>query len=289
VTYDFPVRFSSVTETMSHTTEKIVVLAAGLGKRMRRADSDAQLDEKQDEVARTGVKALIPIGLNRPFLDHVLTNVAEAGCRRVCLVVGPRHGEIRRYYSELGGGRLVFEFAVQQEPLGTANALLAAEEFAAADDFLTINSDNCYPVAPLAALREAGGFGAVGFRRGGLLSGGNIPPERITSFAIMHTDANGHLDRIIEKPGPEQMAAGTDDDLISMNCWRFGSAIFDACRAIRPSSRGEYEIPDAVAYSIDKLGHSYQIVPSDEPVLDLSSRRDVQAVAERLQGIEVRL
>jgi glucose-1-phosphate thymidylyltransferase len=274
---------------MGHTTEKIVVLAAGLGKRMRQVDALAQLDERQKQVAQTGVKALIPIDLDRPFLDYVLTSVAAAGCRRVCLVVGPRHDQIRRYYSEQTGGRLVFEFAVQREPLGTANALLAAEEFVAADDFLTINSDNYYPTAALAALRELGDFGAVGFRRGGLVSGGNIPPERIASFAIMRTGQNGRLDRIVEKPGPDELAAGTDDDLISMNCWSFRPAIFEACRAIPPSPRGEFEIPDAVAYSIDKLRHSYRVVLSDEPVLDLSSRCDVKPVAERLRGIEVRL
>jgi glucose-1-phosphate thymidylyltransferase len=272
---------------MIHTTEKIVVLAAGLGRRMRQADTDAPLDERQNLVAQTGVKALMPI--DRPFLDYVLTNVADAGCRRVCLVVGPRHDVIRRYYAGLSGGRLGFEFAVQPEPLGTANALMAAERFVEEDDFLTINSDNYYPTSALAALCELGGFGTVGFRRGALLSGGNILPDRMASFAVMRTDRDGRLTRIVEKPGPEELAASTDDDLISMNCWRFGPVIFEACRAIRPSSRGEYEIPDAVAYSINQLGHAYRIVNSDAPVLDLSSRRDVKAVAERLRDIEVRL
>ena len=46
--------------------DKVVVLARGLGKRMRRNDGTAQVDG-QAAVAEAGIKALIPI--DRPFLD----------------------------------------------------------------------------------------------------------------------------------------------------------------------------------------------------------------------------
>ena len=64
-------------------TDKLVVLARGLGTRMRHRDDSAWLEDEQAAVAETGVKALIPI--DRPFLDYVLSAAAEAGCRRVCL------------------------------------------------------------------------------------------------------------------------------------------------------------------------------------------------------------
>lgn len=95
--------------------DKAVILARGLGKRMRRADSDASLDGRQQAVAETGIKALIPIG--RPFLDYVLSGLADAGYRRVCLVVAPDHEVIRRYYQEeIRPERVSIEFAVQPEP-----------------------------------------------------------------------------------------------------------------------------------------------------------------------------
>ena len=72
-----------------------------------------------------------------------------------------------------------------------------------------------------------------------------------------------------------------------MNCWGFGPAIFEACRAIAPSPRGEVEIPDAVQYSIDRLGERYEVVRCKAPVLDLSSRADVAPVAALLAGKEV--
>jgi len=65
--------------------------------------------------------------------------------------------------------------------------------------------------------------------------------------------------------------------------------IFEACRAIDKSPRNEYELPDAVVYSMEQLGQRYKVLVSDEPVLDLSTQADVAAVAERLAEIEVRL
>jgi len=59
--------------------------------------------------------------------------------------------------------------------------------------------------------------------------------------------------------------------------------IFEACRAIEPSSRGEYEIPDAVQYTIDQFGEQYGVVHCEEPVLDLSRREDIPTVADRLR------
>jgi glucose-1-phosphate thymidylyltransferase len=74
-----------------------------------------------------------------------------------------------------------------------------------------------------------------------------------------------------------------------MNCWRFSPRIFEACRAIQPSVRGELELPDAVQYSIDRLGESYRVLLSDAGVLDLSTRADVARVQQHFIGATVRL
>ncbi len=57
--------------------DKAVILARGLGKRMRRSDQSAALDDTQSRIADSGVKAMIPIG--RPFLDYVLNALVQAG------------------------------------------------------------------------------------------------------------------------------------------------------------------------------------------------------------------
>ena len=80
----------------SQEVTRAVVLARGLGTRMRRAAPGAQIDAAQAAVAETGLKAMIPVG--RPFLDHVLGELADAGFRKICLVIGPEHDVVREYY-----------------------------------------------------------------------------------------------------------------------------------------------------------------------------------------------
>ena len=144
--------------------DKAVILARGLGTRMRRQDEGAALDAEQRAAADSGQKAMIRFG--RPFLDYVLADLAEAGYRHVCLVIGPEHREIRDYYGSLKTNRLTVDFAVQQEPRGTADAVAAAEQFGGGDHFLVINSDNLYPQEALTAIRKLpGGLCAVRARK----------------------------------------------------------------------------------------------------------------------------
>jgi glucose-1-phosphate thymidylyltransferase len=266
--------------------DKAVILAAGRGTRMQRANDSATLDTAQAAVAQSGVKALMPVG--RPFIDYVLAGLADAGYRRVCLVVGPAHDVIRNHIAQFRGGRLEFDFAIQHEPLGTANAVAAAEEFAAGDPFLLLNSDNYYPASAITKMQTLSGSAVAGFTPAGL-SRGNIPPKRLRSFAILARNADGSLARVLEKPDEATYAALQGSILIGMNCWRFTSVIFDACRAIPKSSRNEFELTDAVSYAISQLGERFDVLAIDEPVLDLSARDDVAEVTRRMQGVEVRL
>lgn len=268
--------------------DKLVVLARGLGTRMRRSDAAVALDGRQAAVADSGIKAMIPIG--RPFLDYVLSAAAEAGYRRACLVIGPEQDAIRRYYTrEAAAQRLAFDFACQPEAKGTADAVTAAESFAAGEPFAAINSDNYYPVEALRALREQSGCAVALFEREAMLAGGNIPKERIKRFAVAKIDTRGCLQRIIEKPDDAMLDALPKPLWLSMNCWRFGPSIFQACRAIQPSPRGELEITDAVQYAVNTLGETFRAVTVRAPVLDLTRRGDIALVAAILAATEVRL
>lgn len=266
--------------------DQAVVLAAGRGTRMRRVDDSTQLSASQTEVAQTGVKALMPVG--RPLIDYILSGLADAGYRRVCLVIGPDHQAIREHCRELKPQRIEIQFAVQQDPLGTANAVAAARNFAGNEDFLLINSDNYYPLAALEKLRSVAGAALVGFHPEGLLRG-NIPRERLRSFGVVVTRPDGTLEKLIEKPNEDPFATPGRQVLVSMNCWRLPPDVFAACDAIPKSERGEYEIIDAVSYLMRKLGVPFRVFAMNEPVLDLSTQADVPEVTRRLAGIEVRV
>jgi dTDP-glucose pyrophosphorylase len=267
---------------------RAVVLARGAGSRMKRADDRAGLDEAQQRAADAGLKAMMPMG-GRPFLDFVIGSLADAGYTEVALVVAPDHEEIRRYYTkEVPPQRMRLSFLVQEQPVGTANAVLAIEPWSGDEPFITLNADNLYPVDALRALAELDGPGLPVFERGDLIASSNIPAERVAAFALIECDADGALARIIEKPGAEAVAAAGAHALVSMNCWRFDRRIFGACRDVEKSPRGEFELPLAVALAMAR-GVRFAAVPARGPVLDLSSRSDVAEVARRLAGVEARL
>ncbi len=165
------------------------------------------------------------------------------GFSEACLVIGPEHQVIRDYYTvQSPPKRIRIEFAVQQQPLGTADAVFAAKEFAGNDLFLVINSDNYYPVAALRAMRELGGAGVALFERDRLVAESNIPEDRVLKFALAKIGKEGCLERILEKPSAEVMRALGLPVYVSMNCWVFSPVIFRACQAIQPSARGELEL-----------------------------------------------
>ncbi len=266
---------------------KAVILARGIGSRMRKQDESAVLDEAAAKVASTGVKALIPT-LGRPFLDFVLSGLADAGFTKVCLVIGPEHTELRDYYSvSHRPSRLTIDFAIQEKPLGTADAVRPAEAFAAGEPFLMINSDNYYPPQALAALHKTAAPAIAVFEKNALLKGSNIAGDRINKFSVVRIKADGTMKQIIEKPDDATIASMGDQIYVSMNCWVFTPNIFKAAAAIPPSPRGEYEITDAAQYCIDVLGEKLKVHPITAPVLDLSSRNDIAGVNDKLRGIVV--
>lgn len=274
-----------------------VILARGLGTRMRAA-GDAALTPAQQAVAAAGEKGLMPLG-GRPLLDHVLSALADGGVRDVVLVVAPGESALRaRYGRDVIPTRLRVRFAEQAEPRGTADALLAAR--AAVEDrafterdadgrahFLMLNADNLYPSESVAALVSLDGPGLIAYDADALVAQSNIEHDRVMRFALLDVGADDILRGIVEKPEPDHPLARAAQRRVSMNLWRFTSAIFADCAAVTPSVRGEYELADAVRRAIGR-GERFRCVRQRLGVLDLSSRGDVAAVEAALAGREAR-
>lgn len=265
-----------------------MILARGLGTRMQKKVEGLELDAQTASLADQGMKGMIPIG--RPFLDHLLQALLDAGLRQFCLIVAPEAPALRDYYQAVGkslpGARI--DFAVQEKPIGTANAVAAGRDWAADKPFLVLNSDNYYFPETVRTLAQAEAPATIAFERGALIAGSNIPADRIQRFAVIEIDAAGHMRRIVEKPANPDQYARDGQLFVSMNCFMFTKEIFAACDAIGPDRvRKEYELPTAVQYSIEKLGLTYQAVPAHEGVLDLTGRADIEPVRRMLAGHKV--
>lgn len=272
--------------TAGRATTKAVILARGLGTRMRAAADVAELSDEATAVADSGLKAMIPVG--RPFLDYVLSELADAGFTDVCLVIGPEHDAVRDYYGQKAEPkRTRVHFAIQEKPCGTADAVLAAEAFVASDTFVVINSDNYYPASALRELHVRAEPAMVAFRRDALIERGNVSPEKVARFGAVEMDETRALRSMT---GDAARAAESTGGWIyaSMNCWLFNASMLAACAAVPVSARGEKELTQAVQYAVDRMGVRVEVVLSEEPVLDLSSRADIPRVARLLEGIDPR-
>jgi len=129
------------------TARAAVILAAGQGTRMRSPRP----------------KVLHAIG-GRALIDHAIDAAQGLGCERIVVVTGAHAPEVKGHVvRRLGDGAI----AVQDPPLGTGHAVLAAKAALAgfAGDVVVTFSDTplltAEAVAPLFALREAGADVAV--------------------------------------------------------------------------------------------------------------------------------
>ena len=265
-----------------------VIMAGGLGSRMRRRDETAALEASQVAAADAGVKGMIPI--KRPFLDYVLSALADAGITDVLLVIGPRHDAVRQYFTvEAPPRRVQLQFAVQPSPIGTANAVTVAAdalgEAFGAEPFLVLNADNYYPVNAFRELAAHDSAGVVAFDGDALVREGNIDAERVRAFAVLDVGSDGLLHGIIEKPGDAFDLTSASAQWVGMNLWAVTPAIVDACRRVAMSSRGEFELPEAVGLAL-REGVPVRAVRLRAPVLDLSRRTDIASVVARLTSVD---
>ena len=270
--------------TQHEMIRSAVIMAGGLGSRMRRRDETATLEASQVAAADAGVKGMIPI--KRPFLDYVLSALADAGITDVLLVIGPSHDAVRQYFTvEAPPRRVRLRFAVQPAPIGTANAVTVAADTLGDTPFLVLNADNYYPVNAIRALAADDSAGVVAFDRDALVRDGNIDAERVRAFAVLDVGEDGRLHGIIEKPGDAFDLTSASAQWVGMNLWAVTPAIVDACRRVPMSARAEFELPEAVGLAL-REGVPVRAVQHSAPVLDLSRRTDIARVVERLSSVD---
>lgn len=270
-------------------TQKAIILAGGMGTRMQKARPQAEpLGKEAERLASKGLKGLIPVA-GRPFLDYVIGSLIKVGLTEVCLVIPPDNDELIRYIEGTGNrSGIRVTWAIQEEPRGTADALMSGREFAGAEPFVMCNCDNLYPESALQTLVAAADETccAVAFDRDTLLEESNFGAERVRRFAVVVADEDGQLEEIVEKPETPETYTRGGRLWVSMNLYRFTGDIFDACERIEPDpERGELELTAAVRLLAAE--QDVRVVFSSGAVIDMTGRGDISAAEELLAGRDV--
>jgi glucose-1-phosphate thymidylyltransferase len=270
-----------------------VILARGLGTRLKKKTKNLKLDQATEDFANKGWKPFIPLIGSRSFLDYTIASLQQVGIAKVCLVIGPEHSPIRKRYEKMDKSLSNLEicFAIQKKPLGTADAVKAAKDWLKNESFIVLNGDNLYPPSNIKTLifEPEKICYIVGFNRESLIKKSNFSAERIKNFSVIETTETSYMERIVEKPSNPETYSTPQGILVNMNLYRFTYHIFQACEKIKPSpSRGEYELTSAVQMLIDELTVPIKVLVSNEGVIDLTYRKDIPKIKEKLEALNIR-
>lgn len=197
-----------------------VVLAAGRGKRLKDLTEDLP-------------KVMMPLN-GKPIIEIILKQLSMADVKEAVIVVNYKKEKIIEYLGEEIFG-IKLKYAEQKETNGTATAVLSAEPYITEKRFFTVAGDSVFPTDILERLKKHKSEGVLSVCR----------VNDASRFGVIET-TNGKVKRIVEKsPNPPSNLANT-------SIYLFPYSIFDACKRIKLSERGEYEITDAIQLLIDE-------------------------------------
>lgn len=199
-----------------------VILAAGRGERMR---------PLTDEIP----KCLLTIN-GEPVIDQIIALVKKTGIEKVVIVAGYLKEEIIDHLQEKN-----ISFCYQNNPAGTANALLCAKD-SLSSDFISLAADTIFDQADLnsmiAEFNETNPDILVGIRK--------APVNELARRSTVKV-CGQKIEQIIEKP----LAGHHLSDISAMPIFIFKTSIWKYIDNVKPSKNGKYELATAIQHAID--------------------------------------
>jgi NDP-sugar pyrophosphorylase family protein len=229
-----------------------VILAAGKGSRLH-------------PITLRRSKAMLPI-LGKPIVERVMGTLVENGVHEFIMVVSEEDSEVGRYFREQTALDVAIQFVIQPERLGMANALSLAAPYLD-DSFVMSACDNLMSpehIGALVAAQQSAGASAT-------LSLMKIDPSLAGRTGVVELH-DGHVERIIEKPAPGQAPS----NIASLPLYVFSPKILQYLPDVQLSTRGEYELQDAIQMLIDHDGRVTGVFADNR--LQLTNAADLLAL-----------
>jgi glucose-1-phosphate thymidylyltransferase len=196
---------------------KAVILAAGEGTRLR-------------PLTFSKPKVMIPIA-NRPILEYAVEAVSQNGIKDIVIVVGYKKESIMSHFEDGKKFGCKISYVTQPKPLGTAHALLCAQD-EIGSELVVLPGDNLIDPKEISNLLKGESQNSL------LIAESNIPSK----YGVVLLE-KGIVTKILEKPKKEL------SNLISTGIHRFTQGVFEAITTV--AKEGYHDLTAVVQYMIE--------------------------------------
>lgn len=220
-------------------------------------------------------KQMMPI-YDKPMIYYPLSTLMWAGISEILIISTPH--DLPLFQQLLGDGKKLgcrFEYAVQENPNGLAEAFIIGKEFIGDDKAALILGDNIFYGTGLAELLQANNN-----PDGGIIYAYHVhDPER---YGVVDFDKDGNVLSIEEKPEMPK------SNYAVPGIYFYDNSVVEVAENIKPSHRGELEITDVNKEYLKRGTLKVSILDRGTAWLDTGTFQSLMQAGQFVQVIEER-
>lgn len=220
-------------------------------------------------------KQLMPI-YDKPMIYYPLSTLLWSGIREILIISTPH--DLPLFRQLLGDGSALgcrFEYAVQENPNGLAEAFIIGREFIGNDKVALILGDNIFYGTGLSGLLQSNSD-----PDGGVIYAYHVhDPER---YGVVDFDAWGNVLSIEEKPDQPK------SNYAVPGIYFYDNDVVNIAASIKPSHRGELEITDVNREYLRRGKLKVSILDRGTAWLDTGTFNSLMQASQFVQVIEER-